>query len=367
MSELNYLIAKNVIQGIIVCQSIFFGFFLWSHPKAKKFSNRVLSLFLIVLFLHFLYLLISDHIQTVHFPVSFLLLSLYGPLLLMYVTSFASPSWRPSWNEGLHAILAIYVCAAYFFFKFTPHNDERIFRDGLHLPVYSVLSIYLMITWLKLSRIQKNVDEKSGRWLKLILYLFVGAFVLYLIFLLLRFYDYSLSARLIRLLSFVIFILLINSLVVQALRYPSIILDEFYNLDNENTLKYASSSLSPEQAEREAVRLGEIMQRDKLFRKYDMTLKDLANTLSMDPRHISQIINTRFNTNFRDYLNQYRIRDAVELLNNPDNNTLSIKEIMHLVGFNSRSNFNTLFKEVTGLTPTDYKNTVQITFSSKKP
>ncbi|MCB0684696.1 MAG: AraC family transcriptional regulator, partial [Saprospiraceae bacterium] len=46
---------------------------------------------------------------------------------------------------------------------------------------------------------------------------------------------------------------------------------------------------------------------------------------------------------------------ARERLANPADPKETILEVMYEVGFNSKSSFNTLFKQQTGLTPSEYK------------
>jgi len=53
-----------------------------------------------------------------------------------------------------------------------------------------------------------------------------------------------------------------------------------------------------------------------------------------------------------DYINELRIRRAEELLSGSD---LTVGEISDMVGCTSHSHFSTLFKQTTGMTPTEYK------------
>ena len=59
--------------------------------------------------------------------------------------------------------------------------------------------------------------------------------------------------------------------------------------------------------------------------------------------------------NFVGFVNQYRIEMAKDKLRNISDRGETILEIMYDVGFNSKSSFNTLFKQNTGLTPSDFR------------
>lgn len=56
--------------------------------------------------------------------------------------------------------------------------------------------------------------------------------------------------------------------------------------------------------------------------------------------------------NFSSYLNEYRLRHAVQLLTKE---RMPIAEICYLSGFNSISHFNHLFKKYTGHTPSEFR------------
>ena len=66
------------------------------------------------------------------------------------------------------------------------------------------------------------------------------------------------------------------------------------------------------------------------------------------------------NQNFFDFINGYRIKEAKRLLVDPKGELLTILAIAEEVGFNSKSSFNTAFKKITGMTPTEYKKSVSL-------
>ncbi|MNR66287.1 DNA-binding transcriptional activator FeaR [compost metagenome] len=58
---------------------------------------------------------------------------------------------------------------------------------------------------------------------------------------------------------------------------------------------------------------------------------------------------------FFDFVNEYRIEKAKEILKDPLQKELTILEILYKVGFNSKSSFSSSFKKYTGKTPTDFR------------
>ncbi|MCK5809043.1 AraC family transcriptional regulator, partial [bacterium] len=62
--------------------------------------------------------------------------------------------------------------------------------------------------------------------------------------------------------------------------------------------------------------------------------------------------------NFYVYINTARIKYAVELMKNKANHKKSILEIAYESGFNSKSAFNTYFKNIIGATPHKFRNSI---------
>jgi len=89
-----------------------------------------------------------------------------------------------------------------------------------------------------------------------------------------------------------------------------------------------------------------------------LTIQDLANQLSLPARELSVLINHHLDQHFFDFVNEYRINKAMEILKDPSKKELTVLEILYSVGFNSKSSFNTAFKKYTNLTPTQYRNRV---------
>ncbi|WP_108868703.1 helix-turn-helix domain-containing protein [Aquimarina aquimarini] len=86
-----------------------------------------------------------------------------------------------------------------------------------------------------------------------------------------------------------------------------------------------------------------------------LTLQKLANQLNIPSRELSVLINQHMDTHFFDFVNEYRIKKAMQKLKNPSFKKHTIQEIMYDVGFNSKTPFNTAFKKHTNTTPSLYR------------
>ena len=60
--------------------------------------------------------------------------------------------------------------------------------------------------------------------------------------------------------------------------------------------------------------------------------------------------------NFASYINSYRRNDAKHMLKDPKTSHFKIEAIAEMCGFKSKSAFNTAFKKIVDLTPSEYRD-----------
>ncbi|WP_394992089.1 helix-turn-helix domain-containing protein [Emticicia sp.] len=125
--------------------------------------------------------------------------------------------------------------------------------------------------------------------------------------------------------------------------------------DQKTTKKYVKSSLTNEIQENTLEKLQSLMQTEKPFLSSTFSLPILAKKLAVSQHHLSQILNESLGQSFFDFTAQHRIEEAKLLLKNQENAHLKIEEIAEMVGYNSKSAFNTAFKKITGMTPSEFK------------
>ena len=102
--------------------------------------------------------------------------------------------------------------------------------------------------------------------------------------------------------------------------------------------------------------LKQYMAEKEPFLDPSLTIQELANQIDIPVRDLSVLINHKMDQHFFDFVNEYRIQKAMNILKNPSKKDLTVLEILYEVGFNSKSSFNTSFKKYTNLTPTAYRN-----------
>lgn len=84
----------------------------------------------------------------------------------------------------------------------------------------------------------------------------------------------------------------------------------------------------------------------------NLSLVAIAEKVRINPSYLSTLFIQSQHISLTDYLNEYRIQKAKQLL---DITNISAKEVGYQVGFHTAQNFNRVFKRYTGVTPGQYK------------
>ncbi len=80
----------------------------------------------------------------------------------------------------------------------------------------------------------------------------------------------------------------------------------------------------------------------------------LAQAVNSNTNYVSKALNKGFDGNFNAFMNHYRIKDVTLRLNKLEFERYTLKSIYNSVGFEHQSTFNRVFKEIEGVTPTQY-------------
>lgn len=110
-----------------------------------------------------------------------------------------------------------------------------------------------------------------------------------------------------------------------------------------------------EEKNKEIEALKDFMVKNEPYLDSSLTIQNLAEQVNMPVKDLSTLINLYMDKHFFDFVNEYRIEKAIQILKDPSQKQLTVLEILYQVGFNSKSSFNTSFKKYTGKTPTDFR------------
>ena len=100
------------------------------------------------------------------------------------------------------------------------------------------------------------------------------------------------------------------------------------------------------------------MNRPEIISDPDFSLSQLSQLVNSNTSYVSAVINDTLGKNFKTYLNEYRIHEAIKKLENENSSKFTMAVIAQEVGFKTQNNFIFNFKKVMGMTPSEYKKLI---------
>ena len=351
---------RSLHDNILICWLTYLGFFIgvyafYSHDLFTHY--KLLSISLISLFM------------------------LHGPFLYIYIQTLVSNQQRSSSKDLLHLLPFIFFNLYILISSFQPLASEKINIERLsgefHPPLLFLFfliltavsgTIYFILTirlFNKLAiRIFNNysysadIDLKWLRWLVLVF----GIVWTILICVTVIHHVFNMFSMVFctdgLFLSLSAFVILIGYLgLKQKVIFPAEDMGESSGGAKPLT-KYAGSRLTESEAKEYTERLSDYMKSSKPYLNPELTLSQLAGDLGISSHFLSQVINEKFGLNFFDFVNGYRVEEFKEKTAEPRYRNFSLLGIALECGFNSKSAFNRIFKQKTGLTPSQFKKTL---------
>jgi len=366
----------DIFRFITVFLFLFTAFILIKLKRGNKLSNRLFAIFLFSKVFCFTDSLIfrfganvaawSPHVFNIGESFEFLL----GPSLLLYSQSLAYRDFSLKIRHILH-LFPFFFHLIFMSYKYHFHAVEtkiQFLREGflssfeynlnvisinLHFIIYSIAILIILNNYRKaLKQYYSSIGKIQLSWLSLL----VGGFIVL--------WSTSLINYLGMLagnpsffpkdLSIVMLFVFANMIL-----YKGIVHHEIFGGIERPKLK-AKPLISETICKRYIEKLKTFMKNEKPYLDPSLSLNNLAEQLSIPPRHLSQVINDSLNKNFFDLVSDYRINETKQMLKDPTNKKKTILEILYDAGFNSKSSFNFLFKKKVGITPSEFrKNSLQ--------
>ncbi len=372
---------------------LLFSIYLWISKRGYKLLNRFIAVVLIArVGQNLLYVLLKSE-QLINFPY---LLNLFLPFsyaapacLYLYVDCFIKKKTAITKEEWLHfipAVLALVEMLPKYFSslidwepitKQIAENPASLLNSRGYLPYYyhvvlrpPLFIVYLFFTWRTLigSKIlnNKTTDSSIKTWL---LFLLVSVTIVQIVrFLLLVSNPEGIFIGVPLEPHFQWFVVINTSAFIGLLFYffykQAILYKCFFvsgeieparvksaaSIDSEaNSNKIMSDTLGQSYLET----IEEFIKLKRPFLKHDFHIMDLAQELKIPIHHCSFVINSIIGSNFRDWINSYRIRDFIEQFPSKSDK-MTIEAIANESGFKSSTTFYRAFKKETGKMPKIY-------------
>ncbi len=360
-----YLLTLQSLIGALV--------FLVRRPH--HVSNYILSVWFVINALNFVGLLIpgglSSYIKIGYMPFLFL----NGPLFLFYVLSLIQINFRFQWKHALHLFPFVFV-SIYRLISISesvqPSSFYEVQMPLRYLIIYVLLSlsvgVYLVIIFVLLNRHKNNIKNyfasKSQRftldWVNVVLLVFAVSSVFEFWAPLLPLGQVLAADKVFWFNQFNLgmfaFLLLIFGLL-----QPAIYVQEPVNKEERiaESKKYVRSGLNKQQLTNIGQSIQQYIETQKPYLNPDYNLEQMAKDLNITRQNLSQTINDEIGKNFYQLINEFRVAEFKKYLNDPKMNHITFLGLAYEAGFNSKSSFYRVFKEITGETPTEFREKIK--------
>lgn len=106
-------------------------------------------------------------------------------------------------------------------------------------------------------------------------------------------------------------------------------------------------------------RLHTLLREKKPYLNESLTLSELADMMEITDKKLSELLNKHIQTSFYDLINDFRVETVKEKMNDPASRNYTLLALAFESGFKSKTSFNRVFKQKTGLSPSAYYTSVQ--------
>lgn len=362
-----------VIIGFV--QSLF-GILIFSTKRPGHLSFVFLTLWMIfiAIFLgaRLLPFQVVDYFKPGIFPIMFLT----GPLLFFYVSSLAVENFKLKTIHLLHLIPFLLISIHRSTISVVPiwgspdlsENPQYLYNKIY----YSFLMVSVFVYWfLCLELILKHrkkiplyFSNYSGRntlnWLILVLSLFLVLFIAnFSMFFVqnvlelgnIRFTTLSFNLTLF---TFIMIYFGMNQSAIYQKEKTGLAENGEKAHSNSQENKYVGSALDDQHITELNKTVINYLTNKKPYLNPEFNLQMMVEDLNISRHKLSQVINRSQNKNFYKLMNEYRVKEVKEKLENKEYKNLTVLGIAFESGFNSKTTFNRIFKEETGMTPTNY-------------
>ena len=354
-----------VLLIVVISQAVFASILLFFSNK-NKLSNRLLATLILIISLW----LLDNFFRIGHIyrqkPNLYFLPIFYsfafGPLLYFYVKSLTNRDFKFKWIDALHFLPVLIQACLYIFLTFKPYAYKNWFWENIHAPyTYRIefdgtwvsISIYTLLSFKFLRSyqlwLQDNFSETSKiklSWLKTIIGILLALCIQWPIEIVLRdgfgiFFEYNYSILILGIIALVLGIGGLKQINLAAINYKS----------DQGKVEKSLSIFKTDDLVLEKIRMA--MEKEQCYHNPTLSLIEFAKFLALNPKVVSKNINSGFNQSFNDFVNSYRIEEVKRRLKTADIKKMTILAIAFESGFNSKTTFHRIFKQFTGIAPSE--------------
>jgi len=347
---------------------LIFALQLWFAKSINRAANRFLALALLTMVLWIARLLGADigigtyYPQWSWLPLQFSLAT--GPLLFFYVLKLTRPGRKSGWKDLVHFVPVLLEPGVLIFEiresirTGAATYDTLIYRQLnplIQLLAFISVIIYLFCAHRLIEGFYRGLKFNGGdryrnelRWLHRLLGGFGLLWLLWIPYTAVDYFGYH------NLLSpdagyplYLLLAVMMTGMSIMAFFKPEVELPAALSAG----LKPSAST----ELKQKGAWLKKTMEAGLYYQDPELSLTSLAEKLGMNAHELSRIVNIALKKSFNDFVNEYRVRDVARKMQDPAYDRITLLGIAYESGFNSKTTFHRIFKEMTGKSPAEYK------------
>lgn len=375
MNYVELVLTIGCINGLII------GFILFSLNNANRLATSILGA-IVILFSLIIGEELAEFMQWVllypkllNIADSFTLL--IGPLLFIYAQLITERKKKLIVTDFFHGLPFLFFMVYLLPFYILMNDEKSVYTSydpsGLINSIKAtIVVVYILYTLMYIVRFE-NSQKKPGfpannyqniKWFKGLLIAFIALGFLLLLMTIMFNQDVSLpfdpdtfSVLALSLLFYAVSIKLMRNpfLFWSIAEMDRATQQHFQETESLEPERYKNSPLTRNDLEQYMAQLSHVMQKDQPYLNSELTPNELEEATGIKAYYISQTLSEVLNKNFYEFVNAYRIEEVKKMILDRSQDYKTLLALALESGFNSKSSFNRVFKQYTGMTPTQFK------------
>lgn len=326
-----------------VFNALLISFYFFFYKKPKTISNFFFGFLLLMLAIRVgksVFFYFNPDLAQVFIKIGLSACILIGPSLFFYLKSLVSPVLKAGyWKIHFTVLLTLSITIGVLY---PETHDPDLGGICWVTIIYYIWFAYILASGFVMRKTIGKIFIKKERLTSLdfwVLSVFIGNFVIWLAYKTVSYTSYIVGA-----LSFT-FIFYLMFLLIHFRRKNKAIFN--------NVPKYSNKKIGDSEVKSLSSQLNQLLEEEKIYTNADLKLSDVANKMNILPHTLSQLINDNLGKSFTLLINEYRIKEAQNLI--ISNKNIKLESVGYDCGFNSKSTFYSAFKKISGTTPAKYK------------
>lgn len=244
--------------------------------------------------------------------------------------------------------------------------------ENLYFIIYLVMGLNFLKKFNKLFEDSySTIGQNNLNWYKYLIYCFISIIILDVLCTVYELFYPMIPWNIGTLVAFGLILMFVylgyKGMFQSRILMPEFLLEKLADTEeiaNEQTVeeepdfknfKPAVDTFSESEIQELKLKLNELLDEQKLYRDESINLTELADKMGISNKRLSELLNQYLNISFYNLINDYRIQEVKERISSEEADKYTLLSIAFDSGFQSKASFNRIFKQRTGVSPSEYR------------